>query len=421
MAHRTFPQGRRLRELGPLRALVSARRTRVLVALLGLLVSLGVPVASLVTLVPAAQRLSPQRPDDPAGLGVTGALPGDPLPSGAGVDGPPLGIADALPGVSPGAALAGIPTPPNLPDGPLGIPGIALDAYQFAQRTLAELRPGCHLTWPVLAGIGRIESNHASGGRVDRFGNTLGPILGPALDGSPGMATIPDTDHGVLDTDPVWDRAVGPMQFIPSSWRRYGVDGNGDGVADPNNIYDATVSAALYLCAGGANLADPAQLQAAVFRYNHSAAYVSLVLRWAQAYLSGVVPTPSAPGPVPPGITGNGIGRGGGRHPRRGGGCPTHRECGEPSPRAGDHEPAAPASRDRRAAPTFSDPDHTTATNGNDHEHAASPSSHDHEPATATHTPADTVSASMTFRYRPFGSFRPGERGTYNANRTNNG
>ena len=306
MAHRTFPQGRRLRELGPLRALVSARRTRVLVALLGLLVSLGVPVASLVTLVPAAQRLSPQRPDDPAGLGVTGALPGDPLPSGAGVDGPPLGIADALPGVSPGAALAGIPTPPNLPDGPLGIPGIALDAYQFAQRTLAELRPGCHLTWPVLAGIGRIESNHASGGRVDRFGNTLGPILGPALDGSPGMATIPDTDHGVLDTDPVWDRAVGPMQFIPSSWRRYGVDGNGDGVADPNNIYDATVSAALYLCAGGANLADPAQLQAAVFRYNHSAAYVSLVLRWAQAYLSGVVPTPSAPGPVPPGITGNG-------------------------------------------------------------------------------------------------------------------
>jgi hypothetical protein len=304
MVHRTPPQRNGL----GLRVLLSGRRTRVVVALIGLLVSLSVPVATLVNLVPAVQRLSPQRPDDPAGLGVTGALPGDP---GTGVDMPPLGmppigVADALPGVAPAPVLPGIPTPPNLPDGPLGIPGIVLDAYQFAQRTLAELRPGCHLTWPVLAGIGRIESNHASGGRVDRFGNTLGPILGPALDGSPGMAAIPDTDHGVLDTDPVWDRAVGPMQFIPSSWRSYAVDGNGDGVADPNNIYDATVSAALYLCAGGANLADPAQLQAAVFRYNHSATYVSLVLGWAQAYLSGVAPIPSAPGPVPAGINGNG-------------------------------------------------------------------------------------------------------------------
>lgn len=307
MVHRMSPQRR---GLALLRALVSARRTRVVVALLGLLVSLGVPVATLVTLVPTVHGLSPQRPDDPAGLGVTGALAGDPFRSGAGADAPPLGVADALPGVAPGVApgtvLPGIPTPPHLPDGPLGIPGIMLDAYQFAQRTLAQLRPGCHLTWPVLAGIGRIESNHASGGRVDRFGNTLGPILGPALNGSPGMATIPDTDHGVLDTDPVWDRAVGPMQFIPSSWRAYGVDGDGDGVADPNNIYDATVSAALYLCAGGANLADPAQLQAAVFRYNHSAAYVNLVLQWAQAYLNGVIPTPPAPGPVPPGINGNG-------------------------------------------------------------------------------------------------------------------
>lgn len=181
----------------------------------------------------------------------------------------------------------------------MGIPGVMLDAYQRAARTLAATQPGCHLSWSVLAGIGRIESGHASDGRIDAAGNTLGPILGPRLDGSAGMAAIPDTDHGLLDGDPVWDRAVGPMQFIPSSWRSWGV-------GSPNNIYDSTLAAGRYLCAGGADLSDPAQLQMAVYRYNHSATYVDVVLRWAAAYLTGLIPTPSAPGPVPPGTNGNG-------------------------------------------------------------------------------------------------------------------
>jgi transglycosylase-like protein with SLT domain len=281
---------------------VHGRRTRIIVALLGLTLSLGVPAAVL-----GAPRLTvdgqpaPPPADDPAGLSVTGALPGDPLPADPGAGVGPTGLPDSADARPPGIA-----TPANLPDGPLGIPGAVLDAYQFAQRTLAATRPGCHLPWSVLAGIGRIESGHASGGRVDAFGNTLGPILGPQLDGSPGMAAIPDTDRGQLDTDLVWDRAVGPMQFIPSSWRSYGVDGNGDGVVNPNNIYDATITTGIYLCAGGADLSDPAQLQAAMFRYNHSATYVDIVLRWARAYLTGVVPTPPAPGPVPPGTNGNG-------------------------------------------------------------------------------------------------------------------
>ncbi|MGH3784232.1 MAG: lytic transglycosylase domain-containing protein [Pseudonocardiaceae bacterium] len=282
---------------------VHGRRTRMVVALIGLLLSLGVPVAVLSVPVPTVDGHAVGSLEDPAGLGVTGALPGNPLPTEA--------VPTATPSVAPvnvpaDPAGAGIPTPSNLLDGPLGIPGTVFDAYQFAERTLTAIRPGCHLSWSVLAGIGRIESGHASDGRVDAFGNTLGPILGPRLDGSPGMAAVPDTDHGQLDGDTVWDRAVGPMQFIPASWRAYGVDGNGDGVANPNNIYDATVSTGLYLCAGGADLADPAQLQAAVFRYNHSAAYVNVVLQWAQAYLTGAVLTPSAPGPVPPGINGNG-------------------------------------------------------------------------------------------------------------------
>jgi hypothetical protein len=285
---------------------VHGRRTRATVALIGLLVALGVPAALLGRPVPTVDGRPIGSMADPAGLGVTGALPGDPLTA----DPTPSAESTTAPdGVSPDAAsvgLPGIPTPPDLPDGPLGIPGVVLDAYQFAQHTLADARPGCHLSWSVLAGIGRIESDHGSDGRLDAFGNTLGPILGPRLDGSPGIAAILDTDHGMLDGDTQWDRAVGPMQFIPSSWRIYGVDGNGDGAANPDNIYDSTVATGLYLCSGGANLSDPVQLQAAVFRYNHSAAYVDAVLQWARAYFTGVIPTPSAPGPVPPGTNGNG-------------------------------------------------------------------------------------------------------------------
>jgi len=285
---------------------LSGSRTRVAVAMMGLMVSLGVPAAVLAGPVPTVDGRPIGSLADPAGLGITGALPGDSLTADPTPSTDPASVPDGVPPDAASVGLPGIPTPPDLPDGPLGIPGVVLDAYQFAQHTLAGARPGCRLSWSVLAGIGRIESNHASDGRVDAFGNTLGPIFGPRLDGSPGVAAIPDTDHGVLDGDTLWDRAVGPMQFIPSSWRTYGVDGNGDGVTNPNNIYDSTVATGLYLCAGGTDLSDPAQLQASVFRYNHSATYVDVVLQWARAYLTGVVPIPSAPGPVPPGTSGNG-------------------------------------------------------------------------------------------------------------------
>jgi membrane-bound lytic murein transglycosylase B len=182
-------------------------------------------------------------------------------------------------------------TSQKLPAGPLGIPGVMLDAYQRAERTMAAAEPACHLPWTMLAGIGQMESGHASGGRVDAAGNTLGSILGPELDGSSDTAAIADTDHGTLDADQGWDRAVGPMQFIPASWRGYGA-------GNPNNIYDSTLAAGRYLCAGGTDLSDPAQQVMAIFRYNHSATYVANVLLWAQGYQTGVLPTPSEPGPV---------------------------------------------------------------------------------------------------------------------------
>ncbi|WP_197285017.1 lytic transglycosylase domain-containing protein [Sciscionella sediminilitoris] len=183
----------------------------------------------------------------------------------------------------------------QLPSGPLGIPGVALEAYKHAATELASLEKGCNLPWSLVAAIGRIESGHARGGQVDTHGNGLAPILGPVLDGTNGTADIADTDGGRLDGDPVHDRAVGPMQFIPSTWQRYAADGNGDGKADPNNIYDASVATGKLLCSSGANLGDPQARAAAVFGYNHSDDYVRNVLIWSAAYASGVRPTAIAP------------------------------------------------------------------------------------------------------------------------------
>jgi hypothetical protein len=183
----------------------------------------------------------------------------------------------------------------NLPRGPLGIPGVVLDAYLHAQRRMAGMDPGCHLDWPLLAGIGKVESNQARNGQVDARGTTVEPILGPRLDGGPDTAAVADTDGGRFDGDRAWDRAVGPMQFIPSTWVRYASDGNGDGTADPDNVYDAALAAARYLCAGGGDLSQPADRARAVFSYNHSDNYVRIVLLWADAYAVGITPLPSQP------------------------------------------------------------------------------------------------------------------------------
>ncbi|WP_460444202.1 lytic transglycosylase domain-containing protein, partial [Amycolatopsis cihanbeyliensis] len=182
--------------------------------------------------------------------------------------------------------------------GPLGIPGSALKAYRNAADMVGVEQPGCRIDWALIASIGRIESNHARGGYVDGDGNTLEPILGPVLNGVGPVAAIADTDGGRYDGDAVWDRAVGPTQFIPSTWRGYAADGNGDGVSDPNNIYDATVATGRYLCSGGLDMAVDGELRAAVFRYNNSRTYVNTVVLWAEAYRQGVTPTPDSEVPV---------------------------------------------------------------------------------------------------------------------------
>ncbi len=146
------------------------------------------------------------------------------------------------------------------------IPARMLTAYRAAAVRMATEHPSCHLSWQLLAGIGRIESGHAAGHALTPDGTLTRPILGPPLDGHDGRALIRDTDRGALDHDTRYDRAVGPMQFIPTTWASAGRDNSGDGRADPDNVDDAALAAAGYLCQHGHDLADPAQLHAAIYK-----------------------------------------------------------------------------------------------------------------------------------------------------------
>lgn len=174
----------------------------------------------------------------------------------------------------------------------LGVSATALEAYGYAQAVMAKARPGCHLGWTTVAAIGSVESKHGThhGASVGPGGQVAPPIRGVALDGTPGVARIPDTDGGALDGDPVHDRALGPMQFIPETWRRWGVDANGDGVADPDNIDDAALTAGRYLCANGRDLSTAQGWVDALHSYNDSDAYARRVRYRANAYSVGVRP-----------------------------------------------------------------------------------------------------------------------------------
>lgn len=167
-----------------------------------------------------------------------------------------------------------------------GIPERALQAYANAHAAMASTQNGCQLTWVTLAGIARVESDHAQiGGRtLDVQGRASAPIIGVPLNGSPGVRAIGDTDRGLLDADTVWDRAVGPFQFIPSTWAGWRSDGDGDGIADPQDIDDAAIAAARYLCAGGRNMATGEGWLGAVLSYNESVEYVQNVYTWSQGY-----------------------------------------------------------------------------------------------------------------------------------------
>lgn len=191
----------------------------------------------------------------------------------------------------------------------LDLPLVALDAYWRA----AALAP-CHVPWWVIAGIGRTESRHgtAFGSRLTKEGDTTVHILGIPLDGRPGTIAIADSDGGRLDDDPVWDRAVGPMQFIPGTWGRWAVDANADEAADPHNLYDAAGAAARYLCFSRGDLDTEAKIRGALLAYNRSVAYGTEVLDRGRRYRDALdVPDwPGASATTDDPATGGGSGSG---------------------------------------------------------------------------------------------------------------
>lgn len=180
------------------------------------------------------------------------------------------------------------------------VPEAALRAYHHAEKVMATEDPGCHISWTMLAAIGRVESDHGrfGGAQLGSDGVSRPEIRGPRLDGAGPFAAIQDTDRGTLDHDKAWDRAVGQMQFLPGTWLSVARDGDGDGVRNPDDIDDSALGSAVYLCGAGGSLADSAGMARAALRYNHSDYYVQLVLSFQSGYETGVFSIPSPPPPA---------------------------------------------------------------------------------------------------------------------------
>ncbi|MGV9680153.1 lytic transglycosylase domain-containing protein [Nocardia sp. NPDC003482] len=220
-----------------------------------------------------------------AGCGIGEKLP--PIPEGI-----PPGPGTAVPVIdldAPGRAAEQLRDWAGEQAGALRIPVIALEAYGYAAAIMARAQPNCGIAWTTIAGIAGVESKHGShgGSSLDADGEVRPPIRGVPLDGSPGVARILDETETARTGAPVYVRAEGPFQFLPETWQRFGVDANGDGVADPDNIDDAALTAARYLCVSGGDLTTPEGWQRALFTYNQSRDYMLNVRDHAAAYSVG--------------------------------------------------------------------------------------------------------------------------------------
>lgn len=166
------------------------------------------------------------------------------------------------------------------------IPVRAMQAYARTEISQREAAPECNLRWNTLAGVGSVESAHGTlgGAGLDAAGVPSKRIIGPPLNGENGTRAIEATKESTaLHGDEEWDRAVGPFQFLTSSWEQYGADADGDGRADPHDIDDAALGAANHLCDRERDLAGEGWVPA-VFAYNNSMAYVKKVRGIADSY-----------------------------------------------------------------------------------------------------------------------------------------
>jgi membrane-bound lytic murein transglycosylase B len=249
-------------------------------------VAAPLPDRGLVLAAPAAEIAIPAAlPDVPEPAAVP--IPAAPPAEGQPTEGQPTNSAQQpAPAQPPGSREEAFAAWASRMSRAVGISPRALQAYANAHALLASSRPGCHITWVTLAGIATVESGNATYGGRTLLPNGMpsSPIIGIPLNGVPTVRAIGDTDNGILDGDKIWDRAVGPFQFIPSTWASWRADGNGDGRTDPQNIDDAALAAANYLCAGGGNLNSGNNWVRAVLSYNNSVQYAELVYGFAQNY-----------------------------------------------------------------------------------------------------------------------------------------
>lgn len=242
-----------------------------------ILLGVAVLVALGVVVVAVLLFLAPRQ-----GLPGAGPQPEEPAPSWAPPAEPPVAAAE------PGIGIAGLVDADWLSKtaAATGIPDRALAAYAGAALAKAAAMPECGLAWNTLAGIGATESDHGRHGGSTFLpdGTVTPPIYGPPLDGGDGVEHIPDSDGGTIDGDATIDRASGPFQLIPQSWRNWHVDGSGDGVEDPQNIDDAALAAANYLCRVSIAMDTEEGWNAAVAGFNSPQSYRDTVARFAVRY-----------------------------------------------------------------------------------------------------------------------------------------
>lgn len=234
------------------------------------------------------------------GAGVVAQFVVPRVESGATGTAPTRSTAAAIVPVQPPTAvtpsLPDLPTPPPRPADALSgwagrvasvtdVPLVAAQAYGYAQLLLQREKPGCHLGWTTLAGIGKVESDHGrAGALLGANGRSTPPINGPALDGKDGRALVKDTDGGAYDNDPVYDHEMGPMHLLPLVWGVYKIDADGDGILDPYDIDDASATLARYLCSANQDLNTLPGWTAALAQYHPGDTYENAVFRAADSY-----------------------------------------------------------------------------------------------------------------------------------------